>query len=191
MAVFAIPMVVASTAWACGRLATLYLSSDSGRPGSEVTFTGRNYNTAPTSSDVFVRFNSRSGQVLAQARADASGRISGTLTVPSARRGNYVIVATQTTANGAQASGTPGRAPFRVRRASSSSSALPLAPAMWGDRSGPSAPQAAPASSQTSSSNGSGFSLPLAAWVLLGLSFGGAAIALVARRVRSTLLTAE
>src|SRR5215208_5401434 len=61
-----VPLAIVSTAWACGRLATLRLSADSARTGQEITGFGGNYNSVASSSDVTVRLGGRSGRVLWQ-----------------------------------------------------------------------------------------------------------------------------
>ena len=124
----AIPLAVASVAWACARLATLYLNPSKGTAGTDVSAVGRNFNSAPTSSEVTVRFNSRSGRVLWSGRADRNGRVSPRFEIPRARAGHYTIVATQQLANGRPAAGTPARAPLQVTRASSSRSEAPVTP---------------------------------------------------------------
>ena len=178
LALFAIPLAVASTAWACGRLATLYLNPAGGRAGAEVTGVGRNYNSAPTASEVTVRFNGRNGRVLWQGRADQNGRIFPSFQVPNVRAGNYVVLATQSTADGRPAAGTPGRSPLRVRRGSSSTqSAAPLwAPSKPGDP-GPSAHATA-----GSGGGASGLSVPAALLLLLALPAAALTVVFIGRR---------
>jgi hypothetical protein len=124
-----VPLAIVSTAWACGRLATLRLSSASAKPGQELTGFGGNYNSLATSSDVTVRLGGRSGSVLWQGRAGQNGAISPAFTVPRLKAGYYPIVATQSLANGTPAAGTPGRAVLRIghpkaRRTAASGAAL-------------------------------------------------------------------
>ena len=127
----AVPLAIASMAFACARLATLKLDRSGGRPGVAVDAVGRNFSNDPSSSPVALRFNSRNGRVLWQGRADRQGRISGSFAIPNARPGHYVIVATQQTAEGRPAAGTPGRAPLAVRQGASSAAAAgaPMPPA--------------------------------------------------------------
>jgi len=113
----AISLVVASTAWACGVLATLKVSSSSGTPGQQLTATGRNYSAAGNASPVQIRWNSRNGPVLQNATPDTAGNINTTFNVPAnASPGWYVVMATQTV-GGVPKSGTPGRTTVRVEGA--------------------------------------------------------------------------
>lgn len=157
----ALPLAVASVAWACGVLATLTLDKRVAAPGQALTVSGRNYaNTSPTgASPVSVRLQSRSGQVLTTVAA-ANGKIEDTFTLPSnISPGWYVVLATQQNANGTQKSGTPGRTTLRVQAASKSAEVVPAAP--WGSSTG----------------GGSGSESPLALLLAGGLSltmlFGG------------------
>jgi hypothetical protein len=125
-----------ATAFACANLASAKLNRAAASPGTQVSFMGRNFNSNAAASPVSIRWNGRSGQVLATARPDAGGKVSTTFTVPNARPGYYVIVATQTGPNGRPASGTPGRTPLRVAGHSASSSVV-IAPVTSG---GPVAP---------------------------------------------------
>ena len=134
-AVAAVVLAVTAAAYACQRYTTLRTSPRSGAPGGTVTGSGANYSTAATASDVLVRFKTRTGQVLWQGRPNDSGRINFSFRIPNARPGDYVILATQSTATGAPAAGTPGRAALRITRANGRSAAVPVPPA----KSGPSA----------------------------------------------------
>src|SRR4051794_30303010 len=96
----AVPLAIVSVAWACGRLATLRLSTPAARWGQEVTGTGGNYNSAPTSSDVTLHLNSRNGLLLWRGRADQNGAIAPAFSVPRMKPGYYNLVATQFLANG-------------------------------------------------------------------------------------------
>jgi hypothetical protein len=135
LGILAVPLAIVATAFACANLASAKLNRAAASPGTQVSFMGRNFNSNSAASPVSIRWNGRSGQVLATARPDANGKVSTTFTVPSARPGYYVVVATQTGPNGRPASGTPGRAPLRVGRGSSSS--VVVAPVGSG---GPAAP---------------------------------------------------
>lgn len=132
-----VPLSVVATAFACANLAALKLDHAGATPGTQVAFKGRNFNNNAAASAVQLRWNSRSGQVLGETRAGAGGKIKGIITVPKARPGWYIIVATQTGPNGRIASGTPGRAPLKIRAAASSS--VVGAPGTFGG--GPAAPQ--------------------------------------------------
>lgn len=150
VAVLAVPLAIASLAFACARLATLKLDRAGGRPGAETNAVGVNFNNNAESSPVAIRFNSRNGRILWQGRADRRGRIKGSFKIPNARPGDYVIVATQQTAEGRPAAGTPGRAPLEIRGKKTSrkrSSSTGAAPPPVGGTSGPQGggPSAGPA----------------------------------------------
>jgi hypothetical protein len=135
--IIGVPLAVVATAFACANLASAKLSRAAATPGTTVSFMGRNFNSNAAASPVTIRWNGRNGQVLASARPASTGKVSTTFTVPNARPGYYIIVATQTGPNGRPASGTPGRAPLRVARRSSSSTVV-VAPAPVGG--GPASP---------------------------------------------------
>jgi hypothetical protein len=160
----ALPLAVASVAWACGVLATVTLDKKVASPGESVAITGKNYaNTvAGGASPVTVRLKSRSGTILTTVNATA-GRISDTFTVPSSvSPGWYVVLATQSNANGTPKSGTPGRTTLRVQGSAAAGSAAPLA-APWSS-STPSGPAASHATV------GSGSQSPLAILLAAALS---------------------
>ena len=138
--VIGIPLAIVATAFACANLASAKLNRAAASPGTTVSFMGRNFNSNAAASPVAIRWNGRGGQVLATARPARTGKVSTTFKVPNAKPGYYIIVATQTGPNGRPASGTPGRAPIRVVRASSSS--VVVAPAPTGG--GTAGPQALP-----------------------------------------------
>jgi hypothetical protein len=162
----ALPLVVASAAWACGVLATLTLDSKVVTPGQAVTVTGKNY-AAPAAgvSAVTVRLKSRAGTVLTTVPA-TGGKIADTFTVPSSLSpGWYVVLATQTV-NGVTKSGTPGRTTMRV----SGSTAAVAAP--WSS-STPSGPAASHTTVNAGSGNGSLYAILLAAGLSLSMLAGG------------------
>jgi hypothetical protein len=164
----ALPLVVASAAWACGVLATLTLDSKVVTPGQAVTLSGKNYaNPATTAgaSAVTVRLKSRTGTVLTTVPA-TGGKIADTFTVPSSLSpGWYVVLATQTV-NGVTKSGTPGRTTMRV----SGSTAAVAAP--WSN-STPSGPTASHTTVNAGSGNGSLYAILLAAGLSLSMLAGG------------------
>lgn len=141
LAMLAVPLVVAATALACGSLATLKLNRATAAAGDQVQARGGNFNTSPRASTVQLRFNSRNGRVLWEGRPGPNGRFTATFAMPAARRGYYVVLATQTGPDGRPAAGTPGRAPIRLRRRATSSAsaapASPWAPPAGGSPSGP------------------------------------------------------
>jgi hypothetical protein len=170
VAVLAIPLAVASIAFACARLSTLKLNRASGPPGAETSAIGRNYNFDARSSTVTLRFNSRRGRVLWEGRANSRGQIRGSFRIPNARPGQYVILATQTS-EGRPVAGTPGRAPLRIRSSARSISAATAAPPPPAAGTGPQGggPPALPAGLATS-------------LLLLGLAAAGGAFTLTVRR---------
>jgi hypothetical protein len=119
----------ASAAWACTSLASLNLSSSSGQPGASVDLNGSSFspNPGPIQS-VVVHWNGISGPVLATLTPDATGTISGSVKIPQADPGQYVIVATQTDGMGGQAFGTPARAGFTIQGPGASPAVTPAAP---------------------------------------------------------------
>ena len=110
----AVPLAVASTAYACAALATLYLSKSGGKPGTVVNVDGRNYsNTGSSASEVAIRLDSRNGRVLWQGPA-VNNRIQGSFKVPKARAGYHILLATQQRADGRPVAGTPGRGTLKI-----------------------------------------------------------------------------
>ena len=118
-------------AFAGANLATLSLSTGSGRPGTNVTFTGSSFTPARASNGfsptpVVVHWQWEDGPVLAEVTPDRFGTVSATFTIPEARPGKYIIIATQKTARPIQGAppeqapayfaepGTPARASFEV-----------------------------------------------------------------------------
>jgi hypothetical protein len=136
LGILAVPLTVVATAFACANLASAKLNRAAASPGTQVSFMGRNFNSNAAASPVSIRWNGRSGQVLAIARPASTGKVSTTFTVPNAKPGYYVIVATQTGPNGRPASGTPGRTPLRVS-GSSNRSSIVVGPVTSGGPAGP------------------------------------------------------
>ena len=124
--IVAVPLTVVAAAFGCANLASVKLNKAGAKSGDTVSFVGRNFNTSPAASPVQVRWNSRTGKVLYEGRP-VNNKLKGTFTVPQAAAGFYVIVATQLGPNGRLASGTPGRAPLKVRASSSSGAFVPPA----------------------------------------------------------------
>lgn len=109
------------TAYACTNLASLNLSSATGRPGDTITITGSSFNTIcvcgpqvpPT--PVKIRWNGIKGEVMAEMMPEKAGTISASFTVPDVKPGYYVIVATQHDETyHLDVAGTPARATFEV-----------------------------------------------------------------------------
>lgn len=140
--ILGIPLAVVATAYACANLASAKLNRAAATPGTKVSFMGRNFNSNAAASPVTIRWNGRGGQVLATARPASNGKVSTTFTVPRAKPGYYVVLATQIGPNGRPAAGTPGRAPLRVGVSRKSNSTVVVAPVTTGG--GPAAPLALP-----------------------------------------------
>jgi hypothetical protein len=121
--------VVAAAAFACSNLATISLSSGSGRPGDMITLVGTSFlvprasaGTSPT--PVVIHWGASDGPVLATATPDRTGTISATFNVPDGAPGNVIIVATQrrtiTSPDNPSVTitldeaGTPARTTFRI-----------------------------------------------------------------------------
>lgn len=127
----ALPLAVASAAWACGVLTTLALDQKVTTPGSTLTATGRNWNASATASVVTLRLQSRSGTELTTVTPTPDRKISKQFTLPaSLSPGWYVVVATQFNASGSPIAGTPGRTTLRVQGAASAKDAQ-VAGAPW------------------------------------------------------------
>ena len=163
----ALPLAVASVAWACGVLATLTLDKKVAAPGDVITATGKNWGTAAGQSAVSIRLKSRTGNVIATTAVQTGGKISETFSLPAnLSPGWYVVLGTQTNANGTPKSGTPGRTTIRIQGSSKSAD---VAPAAWGSAK-PSGPAAAAA---PSGDGGSVLTLLLAAALSLAMLTGG------------------
>ncbi|HEX3567627.1 MAG TPA: hypothetical protein VHU17_19855 [Acidimicrobiales bacterium] len=167
----AFAMIWASAAWACTSLASLNLSSGTGQPGSTITLNGSSFSPDPGPiQSVVVHWNGIAGPVLTTLTPDAAGTISGTVTIPQADPGYYVIVATQTDGKGGQAFGTPARAGFTIHVPGASAAVTPVAPGIG----------AVPTSSSTS---GGLVALTIALGVA-GLALFGAGAGAFARQAR-------
>lgn len=104
-------------AFACTNLASLATSETAGNAGSTITVTGSSFAAAEAgaaASPVSIRWNKVDGPVLAELTPDAAGSISGTVSLPDADPGHYVVVATQVDEEGEAQFGTPARAAFEV-----------------------------------------------------------------------------
>ncbi len=168
---------IGATASACANLATLSLSTNAGRPGANVTFTGASFAFPRTGSDqaptpVVVHWQWEDGPVIAEATPDRFGTISASFTVPEARPGTYILVASQKTprplppdAPAGQAPmlvaepGTPARASFEVL-APGAVAALHTAPADAADANTPQG------------------QLDSTVWIVMTAAFGAVAVSL-------------
>ncbi len=136
-----LPLGAVSTAWACASLATLSMDSKVVTAGDEVTVTGRGFSDAhagSTSGDslVTLRTKARNGPVVQDNVDVTEGRISQKVRMPSnMKSGYYVMLATQTKADGTARAGTPARYAFRVKGTAAAQS---VAPSPWSNApSGP------------------------------------------------------
>lgn len=115
-----LPLGVASTAWACASLATMSLDSKVVKPGAEVTVTGRGFSDAHAGSTagdslVTLRLKARNGPILMDNVDVTNGLISQKVRMPrDMKSGFFVMLATQTKADGTARAGTPARVAFRV-----------------------------------------------------------------------------
>ena len=121
-------VVAGAAAFACTNLATLNLSSSTGKVGDSVTVTGSSFRVATgtaVSDPVILRWNGVEGTQLASVLPDKAGNISATFAIPEGQPGYYVIVATQKNAQGVDAYGTPARASFQILGANGQSVVTP------------------------------------------------------------------
>jgi len=122
-----VALAVVSTAFACARLATLYLDQKDATPGTPLDGDGRNYSSGPDASEVTIRLDSRTGRILWRGPATSTGRIQPRFLTPKTTAGYHTLLATQTR-SGRPAAGTPGRATIRINRGAPQ----PGAAAPWG-----------------------------------------------------------
>jgi hypothetical protein len=166
-----IPLAVASTAWACGLLASLKSSATVANPGQTVTVTGTNYsNDVVTNTPVQIRWNSRTGPVIEDA-IPVQGRINEQVTLPTGvSPGWYQLTATQNRiSDGQPRQGTPGRTTIRIQGAGAA------AASPWGAGPGGGATVA------LDGDPGAPALLPTLAGVLLSLGLLGGGLTLVGR----------
>ncbi len=142
----AAPLVIlVSSAWACGVLATLKAAPSTAAAGQTVSASGVNYSDAvgTTFTPVQIRLDSRTGPVL-QEVDPVNGRFNTTFQVPAVGGGDHLLIATQNKlVDGTPKAGTPGRTTMRVEGAAAGSSAPAASP--WSS-SDPGAPGGSAAS---------------------------------------------
>lgn len=110
-----VPLVVAAAAYACTALATLSTERKAAQAGEVVNGKGTGFDSNPASSKVEVHFNTRDGEVLwSGSPAPGSGTVQFSFKVPDVAPGQYVLIATQTNAQGNPVGGTPARTSFEV-----------------------------------------------------------------------------
>ena len=121
-------VIAGAAAFACTNLATLNLSSTAGKSGDQVTVTGSSFNSGSATTaatPVVLHWNGTEGTQLASVVPDKAGNISATFAIPEGQPGYYVIVATQRSAAGVDAYGTPARASFQILGANGQSVVTP------------------------------------------------------------------
>ncbi len=121
-----LPLAVAANASAQGTV--IQFSPQTVSPGQLVTVTGGSFNnTAAGASLVNIRLQHRDGQVILEG-ANLNGRAqldNVQFPMPAVAPGIYLVIATQTYANGRQVAFTPGRTRIRVLAAGAKGAAAP------------------------------------------------------------------
>ena len=173
----AVPLVVASTAWACAALATLKVSDSSVAAGQTIGVSGVSYGSSATDTDVTVRLNSRRGPVLGTISKPASGSssINGSVQIPANVRPGWHVLLGMQDRGSTPKSGTPGRVAVRVRGGARSRSEAPLA---WSS-SKPTGPTSGPEASVVP--DGSGSSFPVLLGIVMSLVLLGTGVTFVGR----------
>jgi hypothetical protein len=180
----ALPLAVASAAWACGVLATLTLDHKTAAAGDAITATGKNYGTAAGVSAVTIHLDSRTGPVLATTPALTGGRINETFALPATiKPGYHVIMATQNNANGTPKSGTPGRTTLQITGANKRHAEIAGAP--WSQANPPGTTGASVQVAADSGGSGSQSLLAIMMAVALSLSMLAGGWVLLANKSRS------
>lgn len=176
-----LPLGVASTAWACASLATMKLESRNVQPGSQVSVTGRGFSDAhagTTAGDslVTIRLKTRDGAILQDNVDVTDGRIATTMRMPSNMSpGYYLLLATQTKADGTARAGTPAR--FAIKVSGTASQGVVASP--WSNATnGP---------TRSAAGNGGIDSQPLLIGGILTLTLLAAGSVLVGRRNSHTM----
>ena len=129
----AVPLGIASAAFACQSLATLHANPGTAAVGVQtMTLIGNGFD--PGGSSIEIHLDSRTGPLLRAVDGDPVlvdrfGNLSVTLAMPSGVSvGYHFFIATQTDSLGRLTAGTPVRASFQILPASASSSAAPFGP---------------------------------------------------------------
>lgn len=183
----AVPLVMlVSSAWACGVLATLKAAPSTTAVGATVQASGSNYNSDMAQfTPVSIRLDSRTGPALATA-TPVAGKINPTFQVPAGTSGgDHLVMATQNRiSDGTPKAGTPGRTTVRVQGAAAAGS-TPVASPWNGSKPG------APGGSTISvDPRGSGDPALLGIGLSLALLFTGVTLVARDRAPRRTLLGA-
>lgn len=125
-ALAAVPVVLASAAYACQSTVTLYARPSTVAQGGTTTVTGNKYNP---SLPVEIRLDTRTGPLLATTTAAVLGGAGVQVTIPAATKvGYHILIATQYTSSGVPCTGCPGRTTIKV--------VAPTAPSSAGTSSG-------------------------------------------------------
>lgn len=127
------PLAIAASASAQGTVIQMVPQTVS--PGQVVRVTGGGFNTAAGANPVNIRLRTRDGQIiLAGANLDTRGQLDNAqFPFPNVAPGIYLVIATQTYANGRQVAFTPGRTRIRVVAASAAAAGTggPGGPGGW------------------------------------------------------------
>ncbi|MEX2291759.1 MAG: hypothetical protein WD794_15720 [Mycobacteriales bacterium] len=126
LAAAALVVSLAAGAWACVSGPAVLLSTDTVKAGESVQIVGSNFRQK---EPVVVRFDALDGPVLAELGVPVKQRVTGSVTIPpGTAAGNYVLVFTQTAADG-----TPTQVPARTLvKVPGESGALPVVAAPMG-----------------------------------------------------------
>jgi len=111
-AAFAFAVGGTAAAWACISGPFVNLATVTAKPGEEVNAVGRDF---PRKDTVIAKWNGPSGEVIGDLGVpDSTRSVTGKITIPAtAKAGNYVVMFTQTGADG-KLSSVPVRAVFTV-----------------------------------------------------------------------------
>lgn len=103
-----------AAAFACTQLATLSVTPQAGMSGQTVTAVGNGFRAGTANPPVEIRWNSSTGPLLATVAPSANGTINFSFVAPAGDPGHYTLIASQMTAAGIPANGTPARATFAL-----------------------------------------------------------------------------
>lgn len=117
-AVAAVPVALASAAYACQSTVTLYANPNTVIPGGSITVTGNKYNA---SLPVDIRLDSRTAPSLVRTTGAVLGSSGVSVTIPAnTSLGYHILIATQYNAQGVPCTGCPGRTTIKVVSGSTS-----------------------------------------------------------------------
>lgn len=130
--VVAVPLALASGAWACAALATLTLNPNAAAPGQLVSGTGQGFDGGEHGFEgelppVVIRFDTRNGPILWQGTPNLDGDISYSFPAPNAKKGQHIVIAMQDDRDtGRPLYGTPARQSLRILAPSASAAVPPV-----------------------------------------------------------------